>query len=89
MFKINALNKQLNICKNYSSQLDVSIKNFINQYDRIVFTDDYNEKIGWLPDTVMEIIFEVDYEYPLDNLPSGLIKLVLMFECNQKWIIYR
>jgi len=46
-------------------------------------------KICWLSDTVKEIRFEVDYEYPLDNSPSDLVKLVMLFNCNKKWTIYQ
>ena len=55
----------------------------MKEYKKISFTSEYNEKIIWLPDTTREIMFEVEYEYPLDNLPHCLIKLVCMFKCNQ------
>lgn len=91
IFKINDCgDKYLNISENISSILSVEIKNlsrnikkFISQYKNICFVENYNEKIIWLHEIVEIIRFEVDYEYPLDNLPSQLIKLVFLFGCNQ------
>lgn len=84
IFIIDSNTKYLSISENVSSILNIQTKNFISQYEKICFIDNYNEKIHWLPDTIKKIRFEVDYEYPLDNLPSELTKLVFLFECNQK-----
>jgi hypothetical protein len=84
IFRIDSNSKYLTISKNFPLILDIKTKNFINQYKKICFVDNYNEKIIWLPTSIKIIRFEVDYEYPLDNLPDELVKLVFVFTCNQK-----
>jgi hypothetical protein len=64
-------------CNNYNYINDDIIMKLLRNNKKVLFTDNFNAPIDFLPDGIEEIHLGRFFNKPIDNLPSTLKKLII------------
>ena len=72
---------------NYNYSNNNNVMKLLNEYKKVLFDDEFNSRIDWLPEGITDIYLGNDFNQPLENLPST-IKCIKIQSHNEKGAPY-
>lgn len=67
----------------YDYSKNNNVMKLLNEYKKVLFDDNFNSRIDWLPEGITDIYLGSDFNQPLENLPST-VKSIKIRNYNEK-----
>ena len=77
IFGVNDLGFVVLDLNNYDYSNDNIVMNLLREYKKVQFADRFNSRIDWLPEGITEIGLGMNFNQPLENLPSTTKKITI------------
>lgn len=62
---------------NYDYCKDSTVMNLLMEYKKVQFADTFNSRIDWLPEGITDIGLGMNFNQPLENLPSTVKRIII------------
>jgi len=77
VFGINKLGFVVLGMNNYNYSNDNSVIESLKKYKKVIFDNNFNSNIDWLPEGITDLQLGMNFNQPLYNLPSSIKRIVI------------